>query len=80
MNLVFIIGKIVSDIKFDFVLNSKKISIISFELELNNKSIARVKGFDEVADFCYSKLIVEDIVNIFGILNSNGEIIIQEIN
>ena len=80
MNLVFVIGRIVSEIKFDFVLNSTNISIVNFEIELNNKNIVKVKGYNEVADFCYCKLNKNDTVSILGSLDSNMEIIVKEIS
>ncbi len=79
MNLVFIIGKIVSEIEFSFVLNSKNISIVHFKIELNNKTIVKVKGYNEVADFCYSKLKKEDNVFICGELNTKGEINVRDL-
>jgi len=79
MNLCFLIGKIVSQIQFDFILNSENISIVKFELELENKSIITIKGYNEIADECYRKLIKGDIVGIFGKLDSRMEIIIEEI-
>ena len=36
MNIYFIIGKIVSDVEFKFVLESKHTSIVIFKLELSN--------------------------------------------
>ena len=79
MNLVFLFGKIVSDIEFNFVLNSKNISIVNFEIELYNENIVKVKGYNEIADFCYSKLNKQDLVYIFGMLDNNMEIRIEEI-
>ena len=37
MNLVFLSGKIISDIEFKFIINSKKISIASFWIEIDSK-------------------------------------------
>ena len=56
MNLVFIYGKIVEDIKFDFIINGKHNSIARFKIQLNNKHIVQVIGYDEIADFCYQNL------------------------
>ena len=77
MNLCFLIGKIVSDIKFDFILNSKNISIVRFEVELSNKSTIKVKGYNNVADFCYNKLEINNKIFIFGSLYNNRHIIIN---
>lgn len=80
MNICFIIGKIISDVEFKFVLESKHISIIIFKLELSNRSIVTVKTYDEIADSCYQKLQKGDIIGIKGYLNSNMEIIILDID
>lgn len=80
MNLCFIIGKIISEVEFDFIINSKNISIIIFEIELEDKVKVRVKGYNEIADYCYQQLKTNDNISIQGLLNSNGEIEIQEID
>ena len=77
MNIVFVEGKIISDIEFKFIINSTNISIAMFELELLNKSIVKIKAYNELADYCYSKINKNDIVFIEGYLNSNMEIIIK---
>ena len=77
MNIVFIQGKIISDIEFNFIINSENVSIAIFEAELLNKSIVKIKAYNELADYCYSKLNKNDIVFIEGYLNSNMEIIIK---
>ena len=79
MNECFIIGKILSKIRFDFVLNSKNISIVEFELEVNNKSIIEIIGYNEIADFCYSKLVMGDMVSIYGKISNNMKVVISEI-
>lgn len=80
MNLCFIIGKIISDIDFQFVLNSKNISIAIFRIQLSNNSIVKVKAYDEVADLCYQILVKNDLIAIQGELNSKMEIIINNFN
>ncbi len=79
MNLCFLIGKIISEINFKFVLNSKNISIVYFKIELNNKSIVEVKAYNELADYCYNKLKKNDIIAIQGYLSNEIEIIIKEL-
>ena len=79
INICFVIGKIVSDIEFEFIINSKNISVAIFEIELSNKSIIKVKGYNEIADYCYQKLLKGDIIGIYGELNNDMEIIINEI-
>ena len=79
MNICFFIGKIISDIQFDFILNSKNTSICIFKMQLANKSDITVKAYDEIADKCYQKLSKNDIIGIQGYINSNMEIIIEDI-
>lgn len=79
MNICFLIGKIISDIDFRFIINSKNISIAIFELQLSNKSIVKVKAYNETADYCYRELIINDMVSIQGELSNNTEIIINDI-
>ena len=79
MNLCFIIGKIVSEIEFKFIINSKNISIAYFKIELLNKSIVQVKAYNELADYCYSKLQKYDVCVIQGYINSEMEIEVEKI-
>ena len=77
MNIVFVEGKIISDIEFNFIINSTNLSIAIFEVKLLNKSIVKIKAYNELADYCYSKLNKGDIIFVEGYLNSNMEIIIK---
>lgn len=79
MNLCFIIGKIISEIKFDFALNSKHIAIVRFNVELGNRDSIEVVGYDNIADFCYCRLLQGDLVGILGHIASQGKIVIDEI-
>ena len=79
MNLCFLIGKIVSDIEFKFTINSKNISVVIFEIQLENNSIIKAKGYNEIADLCYQKLVKGNNVFICGKLNNKIEVIIDEI-
>ena len=74
MNLVFVQGKIISDIEFKFIINSKNISIAIFEIELLNESRVKVKAYNDLADYCYSKINKGDNIFIEGRVNSNIEI------
>ena len=79
MNLCFLKGKIISEIEFNFMINTKNISIATFEIELVNKSKIKVKAYNELADFCYQKLKQGDIIFIQGYLDSNMHIIAESI-
>ena len=76
MNLCFIIGKIINEIDFKFIIGSKNYSIAIFKVRLRNNSIITVKAFNEVADKCYQQLMKNDTIAIQGNLNSKMEIII----
>ena len=84
MNICFVIGKIISEIKFDFIIEnntiSKDIVTTRFEILLENGSIIKVKSYGKIAEECFQKYVKSDIVSIYGILNSNGELEIQEID
>ena len=79
MNLCFFIGKICSEIQFEFILNSKNISIAIFDIELTNGSIIKVKSYNETADYCYANLEKEMIISLQGSINSKMEITLHTI-
>ena len=56
MNLCILLGKIVSEIEFKFMINSENKSIVYFNIELLNKSIMQIKAYNEMADCIYRKL------------------------
>jgi len=80
MNICFLSGKIISDINFKFIINSKNISIAYLYLQLNNKSIVKLIGYNEIADYCYSELRKNDFIYIQGYMTNKFEIISQCIN
>ena len=71
MNEVFLIGKIISDIEFKFIINSKNKAITCFEIETVDKQIVRVQAYNQFADFAYSKLNSNDKVFINGYIETN---------
>ena len=71
MNEVFLIGKIITEIKFDFVLNSKKKSIAQFYLKTLDEEEIKIAGYDDIADFCYSRLYKGKIVFLYGFLSKD---------
>lgn len=80
MNICFFIGKICSEIGFNFILNSKDISIAVFDLELLNGSIVKVKAYNEIADYCYSNLEKGTNIQVKGYINGEYETILEELN
>ena len=71
MNICFFIGKIISETKFDFIINSDNISILRFELEIEGKIKIQIKAYNEIADKCYKILKKGDTVFIYGKINKN---------
>ena len=66
MNTCFLIGKIVSDIKFDFMIYSRHTSIVQFYIKDKRKNIIKIVGYDKIADYCYKNVKKNDIVFIEG--------------
>ncbi len=79
MNICFIMGKIVSNIEFKFIIKSKNYSIIIFKLELRNKSIIQVKAYNELADFGYQNLKVGEKVFLQGMICNDIDLNIDEL-
>ena len=71
MNEVFLIGKIISDIDFKFIINSKNKAIACFEIETADKQMVRIQVYNQLADFAYSKLNTNDKVFINGYIEDN---------
>ena len=79
MNICFLMGKIISEIEFKFIIQGKNTAIATFQIELENKSIITVKGYNEIADYCYKDLKNIDTIMIQGRLEENGKIEISVI-
>ena len=81
MNLCFIKGKIVSEVQYEFMLEKNKYSISIFYIQLENALILRVIGYNQIADWCYQHLKINDVVWIDGSLEHKNEmqIIINKI-
>ena len=45
MNKVFLIGKIITDIDFKFIIGSKNISIAKFKIETMDRQIIAIKAY-----------------------------------
>ena len=81
MNICFLIGEIISEIKFDFVISNKKINKISrieFYIKLKNNSIIKIIAYNELADKCFIELEKEKIIIIQGRINTLGEVELEE--
>ena len=78
MNEVFLIGKIITEIEFKFIIKSKDISIVVFKIEtIEYKQKIEVKAYNETADFVYRKFNKNDMIMINGYINNVCEIIIK---
>ena len=79
MNEVFIIGKVITEVKFDFILNSKHISIARFGvITVRDKQEIEIMAYDEMADYIYANLKHEDVVIINGYLEYD-KVILEDI-
>ena len=79
MNKVFIIGKVITEVKFDFILNSKHISIARFGvITVRDKQEIEIMAYDEMADYIYANLKHEDVVMINGYLEYD-KVILEDI-
>ena len=79
MNEVFIIGKVITEVKFDFILNSKHISIARFGvITVRDEQEIEIMAYDEMADYIYANLKHEDVVIINGYLEYN-KVILEDI-
>lgn len=79
MNQVFILGKIISDIEFKFMIKNKNKAIAIFKVKLLDDTIVTVEAYNEKADYCYSKLNKNDAIYIQGYINSKMQIIVKDI-
>ena len=80
MNLCFLIGEVISNIEFQFVLESQYIAIAKFEIQLENGGKIKIRAYDELADWCYFKLRKKDYIILQGELNTEMEIILHSIH
>ncbi len=77
MNEVFIMGKVVSKVEFDFIYKGTHISKAKCEIEISNKSKIQIIGYDNIADFMYQSLKESDVVFIYGRISGSNLILKQ---
>ena len=75
MNEVFLIGKVISNVNFNFIINSKHNSIARFNIKSLNGQIINIIAYDSLADFVYSKVNLDNLVFIHGYLSQRGVIV-----
>ena len=79
MNDVFLIGKLIEDVNFKFMISKKYTAISAFNIKTVNGEKLRLVAYNTIADFCYRKLNKNDNILISGFLNSNMQVIIKNI-
>lgn len=84
MNICFLSGKIVSEIKFEFIYNSRKnISVAKFKIETKNAdnyknnitNINYIYSYNEIADKIYANYEKGFRISISGYIENNKVII-----
>ena len=72
MNEVFFIGKLIENVEFDFIINSKKYrSIATMKIETLDKQYINIVAYNYLADYAFSKLKKLDYVFSNGFLCEN---------
>ncbi len=75
MNRGYLLGYVVNEVKYDFILNGKNDAIAIFSIRLSNNSVIYVISYNKNADFCYRRLKVGDKIFVVGSFNSKFQII-----
>ena len=76
MNEVFIIGKIITEVKFNFILKSKHISVSRFKIMTEyDKQEINITAYDEMADYVYVNIKQGNFVMINGYLKNDGVVL-----
>ena len=89
MNIVFIMGKVVTNVEYNFIYDKYKInncnekykhtSIAKVKIETLNKSIINIYGYDNIADDMDRNLKCNSYVMVMGKIDSNMEINVEKI-
>lgn len=81
MNICFVIGKIVSEIEYRFMINSRNKAIVQLWLETSNFNKIYIVGYDDIADKIYNMFEKGDFISFCGKIESDKIIIeyIEEI-
>ena len=79
MNEVFLIGKVITEVDFKFIINSTRLSKAKFSIEtLEDGEMINIVAYDEMSDYIYRNVKSEDIIMINGYIENN--VIVKEIN
>lgn len=77
MNEVFLIGKVITEVEFKFIINAKNISIAKFNIETTDKQIIKVEAYNEQADSVFRRLRKEDNIIINGYITTKGTVVLR---
>lgn len=70
MNKCFLIGKVISEPIFDFFFMKNDISICYFTITLTENNKVDVFALNDIADFVYQNVSLNQLIMIDGTLNS----------
>lgn len=79
MNEVFLIGKVIKEIEYRFMLEKGKNAKAEIKLELLDKTQLKVIAYNEEADYTIQNIRKNDIVFIYGMIKET-EVIIKNIH
>lgn len=79
MNEVFLIGKVIKEIEYRFMLEKGKNAKAEIKLELLDKTQLKVIAYNEEADYTIQNIRENDIVLIYGMIKET-EVIIKNIH
>ena len=78
MNEVFLIGKVIEDIEYKFMLKKRKNAKAKIELKLIDETKVEVVAYNEQADYTLQNIKIRNNVFVYGKLQ-NSEIFINKI-
>ena len=78
MNEVFLIGKVIEDIEYKFMLKKQKNAKAKIELKLIDETKVEVVAYNEQADYTLQNIKIRNNVFVYGKLQNN-EIVINKI-
>ena len=78
MNEVFLIGKVIEDIEYKFMLKKRKNAKAKIELKLIDETKVEVVAYNEQADYTLQNIQIRNNVFVYGKLQNN-EIVINKI-
>ena len=78
MNEVFLLGKVIEDIEYKFMLKKRKNAKAKIELKLIDETKVEVVAYNEQADYTLQNIKIRNNVFVYGKLQ-NSEIVINKI-